>query len=72
MLDKATLKNTLENIFSAEGGNSASDAADAIANAIDTFVRGAQVTALPGEIMVQGSPSAQANTAPLTITGGLS
>lgn len=69
-LDKDTLVSDLTTVFSKS--NSASDAATAIANAIDKYVKTATVTitALTGEVSVQGSPSAQANVAPLTFTGG--
>lgn len=69
-LDKDTLKSDLQTIFSKS--NSPEDAAQAIANAIDKYVKTATVTitALTGEVQVQGSPSAQANVSPLTFTGG--
>lgn len=69
-LDKDTLISDLETIFSKS--NSASEAATAIADAIDKYVKTATVTitALTGEVQVQGSPSAQANVSPLTFTGG--
>lgn len=53
-------------------GNTPESAADALANAIDAYVRGAEVTitALPNEVSVVGSPSAQANAVPLTLKGG--
>lgn len=69
-LDKDTLKSDLQTIFSKS--NSPEDAAQAIANAIDKYVKTATVTitALTGEVKVEGSPSAQANVSPLTFTGG--
>jgi hypothetical protein len=69
-LDKATLKSDLLEIFSKS--NSPEDAAQAIANSIDKYVKTATVTitALTGEVKVKGSPSAQANVSPLTFTGG--
>lgn len=69
-LDKATLKSDLLEIFSKS--NSPEEAAQAIANAIDKYVKKATVTitALTGEVKVEGSPSAQANVATLTFTGG--
>lgn len=46
--------------------------ANAIADAFDTYVKTATITLAPGTIQVQGSPSAQANVAPLIINGGIS
>ena len=70
-LDKNGLKTALKMIFEANG-NDAESVATAMANAIDTYVKGAEVTvtALTGEVSVQGSPTAQANVAPLTFKGG--
>ena len=70
-LDKSTLKASLKTIFETEGNDSES-VATAMANAIEAYVKGAEVTvtALTGEIQVQGSPTAQANVAPLTFKGG--
>lgn len=46
--------------------------ADAIAAQVDAYIKTAVVTitALPSEVKVQGSPSAQANVASLTLKGG--
>ena len=70
-LDKSTLKASLKTIFETEGNNSES-VAEAMANAIEAYVKGAEVTvtALIGEVAVQGSATAQANVAPLTFKGG--
>lgn len=45
--------------------------ATAIAKEVDAYIRTATVTvtALPGDVQVQGSPAAQANVAPLTFQG---
>lgn len=70
-LDKASLKAALKAIMEANG-NTPDSAAGALADAIDTYVRGAEVTvmALTGEVAVQGTAAAQANVAPLTFKGG--
>ena len=70
-LDKSALKASLIAIMKTDG-NTPESAADALANAIETYVKGAEVTvtALTGEVAVQGSPTAQANVAPLTFKGG--
>lgn len=73
-LDKNGLKTALKAIFSAQRDpeTAAETAADEMADAIDTYVKGAEVTvtALTGEVSVQGSPTAQANAVPLTFKGG--
>lgn len=70
-LDKNALKTTLEGIFSKK--NSAAEAAQQIADAIDTYVKTATVTitALPSEVSVI-SPTAgpSANATALTLKGG--
>lgn len=70
-LNKTALKNALKAAFAARP-ESDEAAAEAIADAIEDYVKGAEVTvtALTGEIQVQGSPTAQANVAPLTFKGG--
>ena len=70
-LDKSALKASLVAIMTTDG-NTPESAAESLANAIDTYVRGAEVTitALPNEVAVVGSPSAQANAVPLTLKGG--
>ena len=70
-LDKNALKTALKNAF-ASRPSSDEAAADAIANAIYDFVKGAEVTvtALTGEVQVQGTAAAQANGTPLTFKGG--
>lgn len=70
-LNKNSLKTALKAIFEADG-NDAESVATALADAIDTYVKGAEVTvtALTGEVSVQGSPTAQENVAPLTFKGG--
>lgn len=70
-LDKASLKESLKAIMEAKG-NTPESAAEALADAIDSYVRGAEVTitALVGEVAVQGTAAAQANVAPLTFKGG--
>lgn len=70
-LDKATLKSDLETIFSKS--NSASEAAQAIAAAIDKYVKTATVTitAMPSEVAVtSASFGPSANASPLTFKGG--
>ncbi len=70
-LNKTTLKNALKAVFESRP-SSDEDAADALATAIYDFVKSAEVTitALPNEVSVVGSPSAQANAVPLTLKGG--
>lgn len=70
-LDKSALKASIKSIMESSG-NDAESVATALADAIDTYVKGAEVTvtALTGEVSVQGSPKAQANVAPLTFKGG--
>lgn len=70
-LNKTTLKNALKAVFESRP-SSDEDAADALATAIYDFVKSAEVTitALPNEVSVVGSPSAQANVVPLTLKGG--
>lgn len=73
MLDKNSLKSAIKTIMQTEG-NDADSAATALANAIDDYVKAAKVTvtALPGTIAVQGSPTAQSNVVPIQIEGELS
>lgn len=73
MLDKNTLKSSLQTIFETEGNTAASVAA-AMADAFDDYVKSAKVTvtAQPGTIAVQGSPTAQSNVVPIQIEGELS
>ncbi|MBR6833843.1 MAG: hypothetical protein IKM81_10740 [Fibrobacter sp.] len=70
-LNKTTLKNALKAVFESRP-SSDEDAADALATAIYDFVKSAEVTitALPNEVSVVGSPTAQANAVPLTLKGG--
>lgn len=70
-LDKASLKAALKAIMEAKG-NTPESAAEALADAIDTYVRGAEVTvtALPEEIKVQGTASAQMNLSDISLKGG--
>lgn len=70
-LNKTTLKNALKAVFESRPESDES-AADALATAIYDFVKSAEVTitALPNEVTVVGSPSAQANAVPLTLKGG--
>ena len=70
-LDKSTLKNSLKSIMESQG-NTPESVAEALANAIDTYVKGAvvTVTALPSDVAVEGSPSAQVNVSTLTFKGG--
>lgn len=70
-LNKSALKASIKSIMESSG-NDAESVATALADAIDTYVKGAEVTvtALTGEVSVQGTPTAQANVAPLTFKGG--
>lgn len=70
-LDKTTLQTTLEGIFSKK--NSAAEAAQQIADAIDTYVKTATVTitARPLEVSVTSpTAGASANASDLTLVGG--
>lgn len=70
-LDKSALKASLKAIMEANG-NTPESAAEALADAIDAYVRGAEVTvtALPEEIKVQGTASAQMNLSAISLKGG--
>lgn len=70
-LDKSALKASIKSIM-VSSGNDAESVATALANAIDTYVRGAEVTvtALPEEIKVQGTASAQMNLSAISLKGG--
>lgn len=71
-LDKSTLKNSLKSIMESQG-NTPESVAEALANAIDTYVKGAvvTVTALPSEVAVTSvSFGPSANASPLTFKGG--
>ncbi len=71
-LDKSTLKNSLKSIMESQG-NTPESVAEALANAIDTYVKGAvvTVTALPSEVAVtSASFGPSANASPLTFKGG--
>lgn len=70
MLNKTKLISDLQAIFEKEGNTAASVASD-LADAFEGYVKSGTVTvtALTGQIQVQGSPTAQANAAPITITG---
>ena len=70
-LDKNTLKASLKACFE-KSGNTAESVAIDIANAIDAYVKGAEVTitALMGEISVTGTAAAQSNPVSITLKGG--
>ena len=70
-LDKTTLKNALKNMFESRP-QSDEAAAEQLAQILFDFVKSAEVTvtALTGEVSVQGSATAQQNVAPLTFKGG--
>ena len=70
-LDKTTLKNSLKAMFESRPEDDET-AAGMLADAIEAYVKGAEVTvtALTGEVAVQGTATAQANVAPLTFKGG--
>ena len=70
-LDKNALKDALKNMFESRPDDD-EVAAEALAGIIYDFVKSAEVTitALPNEVAVVGSPSAQANAVPLTLKGG--
>lgn len=46
--------------------------ADAIAEQVDAYVKTMTITIATGLVQVQGTPSAQANVAPIIIEGGVS
>jgi hypothetical protein len=71
-LDKNGLKQALKAIFEANG-NDAESVATAMADAIDTYVKGAEVTvtALPSEVAVTSATfGPSANATALTFKGG--
>lgn len=70
-LDKNALKGALKNMFESRPADDEA-AAETLAGIIYDFVKSAEVTitALPNEVSVVGSPSAQANAVPLTLKGG--
>ena len=70
-LNKTTLKNALKAVFESRP-KSDEDAAAALATVIYDFVKSAEVTvtALPDEVAVQGSATAQVNVVKLTFKGG--
>lgn len=72
-LNKTALENALKTIFTTERdpATAAAKAASEIAKAIDDYVKTAKVTVVAptGAISVTGSPSAQSNAQPITITG---
>ena len=70
-LDKNALKYALKNMFESRPADDEA-AAETLAGIIYDFVKSAEVTitALPNEVSVVGSPSAQANAVPLTLKGG--
>lgn len=77
-LDKSGLKSTLETIFNdVSSGVTASDKAEALANAIDTYVKTALVNcSIPiGSVIIQvtggsGAPAVGVpNTTPILLTG---
>ena len=70
-LNKTTLKNALKAVFESRPSSDEA-AAEALAEIIYDFVKSAEVTitALPNEVSVVGSPTAQANAVPLTLKGG--
>lgn len=71
-LDKSALKASIKSIMESSG-NDAESVATALADAIDTYVKGAEVTvtALPSEVAVtSASFGPSANASPLTFKGG--
>lgn len=70
-LNKDSLKTALKNMFESRPASDEA-AAETLAGIIYDFVKSAEVTvtALTGEVAVQGSATAQANVAPLTFKGG--
>lgn len=83
-LDKDTLKSDLKTAIVSAANSNAQDGvvlsdaidriAEAIAGAVDNYVKTAKVTvtAQPGTIAVQGSPTDQSNVVPIQIEGELS
>ena len=70
-LNKNSLKTALKNMFESRP-QSDEDAAEQLSQIFYDFVKSAEVTvtALTGEVSVEGSPSAQKNVSPLTFKGG--
>lgn len=74
-LDKAGLKSTLQSIFEDVAiGKTAADAAEALADAIDTYVKTALATVnIPaGTVVIAAAPIAAPvlNPVPIPLTGG--
>lgn len=71
-IDTASLKAELKRIFDdTNPDKTTKDAADAIADALETWIKTAtvQVTATSGSIVVAGSATTQANADPIQISG---
>lgn len=70
-LNKELLKNNLRDMFSSRPKGD-DEAAEKLAEIIFNFVKSAEVTitALPAEISVAGSATAQANVDAITLKGG--
>lgn len=69
-LDRSKLEFDLQELFGSE--HSKEQAVKLLANAIENYVKSADVNALPNEVNVTGSQGQSANLAPLKFTGGLS
>ena len=74
-LNKTTISTAIKTVLDANAGNenrtiqqTAGDLADAIIAAIKSL----RITISTGTIAVQGSPSAQSNVTPITLTGVVS
>lgn len=52
--------------------NAMGELAKAIAGEVDAYIKTMTITIASGLVQVQGSPSAQANVAPIVIDGGVS
>lgn len=72
-LDKAGMKTALQTAFEnlADGGVTAADAATAISNAIDTYVKTAlaKVVIPPGTVVIACGMAPVLNTVPISVTG---
>ncbi len=76
-LNQANLKSAIKSAFKSvqsepNAGLAVDRLAGSLARAIHDFIKEGEVTALTGEVQVEGSPSKQTNLAPLKITGGIS
>ena len=70
---KTALKSAAETNKSVDSMDTAMDnLATAIAGQVDSYIRTMTITIASGVVQVQGTPSAQANVAPIVVENGVS